>query len=100
MAKNEETVHRGMFATREEAQAAIPEGTKMRVFAVGHDGTTRFTVAGNNEGALANAAKADGYVANAAGKPATREEAEAVLSRLSPEDLSILIRQHAPKGKK
>jgi hypothetical protein len=100
--------HRGMFETRELADAARPQSSKLKVFSVtSPDGkTTRWTCSDNNDMALAAAARADGYTSAVAGKPVSREEGASVLSRMSPEDRAALIAQFVPapepkgKGKK
>jgi hypothetical protein len=96
MSEKQEKVHRGMFPTEAEAQAAKPEGTKLRMFRVTKDGTTRVTWAGNHEGALAQAAKVDGYACSAVGKAPDKEKLAAGLAALDPETRAILIAQYVP----
>src|SRR5262249_13139499 len=98
--------HRAMFDTLAEAEAAKPAGTKLKVFAVTHAIVTRWTCAATAKMAMANAAKADGYTAQLAGKPVSKENLAAGLAALSPEDRAALIAQYVPapepkvKGKK
>src|SRR4051812_4698186 len=60
----ERAAHKGVFATAEEARQVQPPSDKFRVYRVtSPTGGEVFTWAWTGDGALANAARADGYKA-------------------------------------
>jgi hypothetical protein len=90
--QNDRPAHRGIFATKEEAQAVKPEGeTKLRVFEVFKGGKSAgYTWASNVDVAICNLARQDGYGAKVADPKAGGAITAERLAGLSDEELAAL----------
>jgi len=91
----ERAAHKGTFPTLEACKAVQPPSDKFRVYRVtSPTGGEVFTWAWTGDGALANAARADGYKAGVADPkgngPVTKEKVAAKLAEFTDEQLAEL----------
>ena len=91
----ERAAHKAVFPTADQAKTVKPPSDKFRVYRVtAPSGGEVFTWAWTGEGAVANAARADGYKAAAAdpkgGGPVTKEKVAAKLAEFSDEELAAM----------
>jgi hypothetical protein len=83
-----------LYASKDEATAAKPDGKRFRLFEVVQNGTSRFVWAGGHGEAVSIAARQDGYTSTLAdrksGGVVTKETVAARLAEFSDEELQQL----------
>jgi hypothetical protein len=90
-----------LYATREAADTAKPDKSTLKLFEVtGPENQHWWGWATGSHHVLNAVAKSLGYSVHVAQKPVSREEAQAVLARLSEADRAALIAQLFPSGGK